>query len=277
LNVTTCLDISLEEIVYLFDQHTRTVQVWLSTRSPQAFRYDGLGVAVSSIGLAVRLLNPAHGGSYPLGNPLWEIEAEIEKVKGIFAKRGVPWYWWVGPDTQPPDLFQLLTIHGLVNSYSLPAIVAPLTGSRPPLNPTVKVWQAETESDLSVASMIKRKAFGFPASIGLTYFEDMAADWLKGDPARLYLARTNDGPPAAIGALIMGADYPGVFVMATLPEWGRRGLGGGILVRMFSQAAEEGHRLIALTAGRKGHPLYRKSGFERVFDYHVAWCEDQER
>ena len=97
----------------------------------------------------------------------------------------------------------------------------------------------------------------------------MSDDWLCGDPARLYLARLGNGPPAAIGALIMGAGIPGVYVMATLPEWGRRGLSKAILARILSEAAAEGHDMTALTAGPKGYPLYRQFGFEHIFDYTI--------
>jgi GNAT superfamily N-acetyltransferase len=97
----------------------------------------------------------------------------------------------------------------------------------------------------------------------------MADDWLNSDPARLYLARLPGGPPAAIGALIMGAGLPGVYVMATLPEWSRRGLGKAILARILSDAAADGETLIVLTASHFGYPLYRQFGFEHIFDYAI--------
>ena len=97
----------------------------------------------------------------------------------------------------------------------------------------------------------------------------MAGDWLRGDPAKLYLARLGDGPPVAIGALIIGAGLAGIYIMATLPEWGRRGLGKAVMARMIDQAMAEGHELLVLTAGVKGYPLYRQFGFEHIFDYRI--------
>jgi len=146
-------------------------------------------------------------------------------------------------------------------------MVAPLPAKCPPLNPGAQVWLAQGRDDLEAASTIRRIAFGFPDGAAPDYFEAMADDWLGGDPARLYLARLGKGPPAAIGALIMGAGIPGVYVMATLPEWGRRGLGKAILARILVDATAERHGLVALTAGVKGYPLYRQFGFEHVFDY----------
>src|SRR6185436_11506771 len=130
-----------------------------------------------------------------------------------------------------PDIAQRLAQHGLMfDPPLLPAMAAPLPASFPFIPANIQVWPASRRADLEAASTIRRVAFGFPAGTALTYFEDMAADWLDpAGPARLYLARLRDGPPAAIGALIMGVGLPGVYIMATLPVWGRQGLGRAIL------------------------------------------------
>ena len=160
--------------------------------------------------------------------------------------------------------------HGLTCDHSpLPALVAPLPVNGPLPNRQAQVWQASSRADLQAASHIRRVAFRFPDGAAPDYFEAMATDWLAGDPARLYLARLGDGPPAAIGAWITGAGLPGVYVMATLPQWGRRGLGKAILARLLADAAAAGHPWIALTASRYGYPLYRQFGFEHVFDYAI--------
>ncbi len=259
-----------DEVAQLTDVHTRTVQAWLSSRAPQAARYDGGGVVATSTGIRIPLLNLALGCNYPLDASDETISNEIEIVKTFFLQRGVPWYWWLGPHLYPVDFTERLLQHGLVfDRPSLPALAAPLPTAFPELNANVQVWQANCREDLVAASLIRRTAFNFPESAALTYFEDMAEDWLRGDPARLYLACLDDGPPVAIGALIMGADIPGVYIMSTLPEWGRKGLGKAIMTHMLTEAMREGHKIIALTAGVKGYPLYRQFGFEHIFDYKI--------
>ena len=257
-----------DEIAHLADQHTLAVQAWLSARAPGAARFEGIGVVACSTGLRVPLLNLALGSAYPPGTSDEVINFEIEAVKTFFAGRAVPWYWWLGPSSRPPDVARRLERHGLVfDRPPLPAMVAPLPAQFLLLNPAVQVWQVSSRADLEAASTIRQIAFRFPAGVASDYFEAMADDWLKGDPACLYLGCLAGGPPAAIGALIMGAGLPGVYVMATLPEWNRRGLGKAILARVLSDAAREGHHLIVLTASRFGYPLYRQFGFEHIFDY----------
>ena len=264
---------SWDKVARLADEHTIAVQAWLPTRTPQAARFEGVGVTAGSSGIPVPLLNLALGSRYPTATSDEEIDAEIKALKTFFADRGMPWYWLLGPDPGPPDIARRLERHGLALGHPpLPAMVAPLPAQLPPLNPDVQVWLAANRADLEAASTIRRVAFRFPAGAALDYFEAMADDWLKGDPARLYLARLPGGPPAAIGALITGAGIPGVYMMATLPEWGRRGLGKTILARILADAAADGHSLIALTAGEQGYPLYRQFGFEHIFDYAIFRC-----
>lgn len=250
------------------DRHTMAVQSWLSSRSPQAAGFDGVGVTATSTGLPVALLNLALGCGFPSGTPGEAVEAEVEQVMDFFARRGVPWYWWIGPDPDPPDITERLERHGLVfDRPALPAMVAPLPPPDVPLNPSARVWPASSGADLEAASLIRRQAFRFPPGAADRYFENMADDWLRGDPARLYLAHLDDGRPASIVALIMGDDLPGVYVMATLPEYRRQGLGRAVLARLMNDAAAEGHTMAVLTASRFGYPLYRQFGFEHLFDY----------
>jgi len=262
-----------ETIARLANRHTLSVQSWLSSRSPQAARLDGIGVTATSTGLPVPFLNLALGSQFPPGTQERVIEEEVQAVKAFFARRGVPFMWLLSPFASPPNMGKRLKEHGLSQAqYRLPLMVAPLNS--PPTYPAppsqVYSWQAQSRADLQAASTIRRIAFRFKPGTALTYFEDMAEDWLLGDPARLFLAHAEEGaPPAAIGACIMAAGVPGIYVMATLPAWGRRGLGKAVLARILSEAKEEGHALIVLTASAQGYPLYRKFGFEHIFEYEV--------
>ncbi len=261
------------EIARLADKHTLAVQSWLSTRAPRVDHFESLGIIANSTGLEVSLFNLALGCNYPSVTPDDIIEAELDALIQFYNNRNVPWGWWIGPFSQPPDIFAKLKQHGLLERYprpGLPAMAAPLPSPPLELNPEIQIWQANSRADLLAASHIRHTAFKFTAGAALTYFEDMAHDWLKGDPAKLYLAKIGTaGPPVAIGALIMGADLPGIYIMATLPTWGRRGLGKAIMARMVAEATADGHTMLFLTAGTKGYGLYQKFGFEHIFDYRI--------
>jgi GNAT superfamily N-acetyltransferase len=260
----------MKRIIDIANEHILAVQAWLSSRTPNARQFKGTGVTVSSGGLPFDLSNLALGACYPPAISDDQIDEEIEATKRFFSERNVPWIWWLGPNTQPPDMLQRLKEHGLTGNAPLPAMVAALPSKRISLNPDVTVWLAKSRSDLEAASHIRRAAFDLPVGTPLSYFEDMAEDWLRNDPARLYLARVRYGPPASIGALIMGEGYPGIYLMTTTQEWRRKGLGKAILNRILEDATPGGHQMIMLTASNQGFPLYQKFGFEHLFDYQVV-------
>lgn len=264
-------NLSLDAVAHIANQHTRNVQIWLASRTPQSARYNGCGLSAISSGIDAAFLNLALDAHYPPQCSDAQIDTEIEKVKSFFAGREVPFIWLLSPFAAPTDMEERLRRHNLKQiAYRLPAMVAPLNQSQkwPAAAGEIEVWQAQSRADLAAASDIRRRAFQFKEHAAQHYFEDMAADWLRGDPARLYLARIGpEGPPVAIGALIMGNAVPGVYVMATLPSWEGRGLGKAVLKRILSTAKAEGHTRIVLTAGAKAYSLYRKFGFEHIFEY----------
>jgi GNAT superfamily N-acetyltransferase len=260
-----------QELTALIEQHTLTVQAWLSSRSPQAMRFQGKGIQASSTGLTVPLLNLALGCNFPPDTSEEEIEAEIDALRAFFGRRDVPWYWWMNTSPSPGNIGSILEKHGLGQFGSaLPAMAASLAqdpASFPTCPKLIHVWRAKNLADLREASKIRRLAFGFPAGEALTYFEDMLSDWLEDDSVKLLLAGESESSAAAMGALIHAAGIPGIYVMATLPEQHRNGLGKVILARLLFEAASEGHTLVALTASKAGFGLYSQFGFHHIFSF----------
>ena len=262
------------DIIHQVDSHTRAVQRWLSSRAPTAVQIEGVAVQAQSTGLQIPLLNLALSGTYPDHTPDQTILAEIEQVKAFFLERGVPWYWFIGPSQSSIHLPPFLERCGLKSRPRplLPALVAPLSSWSEDDYPQPKnlaVWPIQTVSDLETASKIRHNALQFPGNEGIDYFEAMASDWLAGDPAVLYLAGVKGEPPAAVGAMIMAKGIPGIYVMATAPQWRRNGLGKAVVHRIMHDAQIAGHQQIALTASPIGFLLYQQFGFKHIFDYQV--------
>jgi len=263
---------SRDELIQITDQHTLEVQAWLSSRSPQAAKFHGKGVQASSSGFKIRFLNLALGCSFPEDTSEADIEAEIEAVKKFFAKRNIPWYWWMNAKPSPANIGQLLQRHGLTyDAPPLPAMIAPISQdlhSLPSYPADIHVWRAESIADLKNASTIRRIAFRFAQDEALNYFEDMASDWL-GDAsrARLFLAGREKSAPVSIGAVIEGAGIPGIYVMATLPDYHRQGYGKAIMQRLLLEAQAFRGNVVVLTASAAGAGLYSQFGFIRLFDF----------
>ena len=283
LTAQRCLEVfgkPRAELIRLTDKHTLTVQAWLSSRSPEAKTFQGRGIRASSTGFKLPLLNLALGCNFPVGMSDEEIGGEVETVKRFFSERNVPWYWWMNTEPSPKHIGQILKKHGLeYDAPPLPAMLAPLKqdlSALPKYDESIRVWRAGSISDLQAASRIRRIAFGFKEGEALTYFEDMAQDWLSDEsPARLYLAGSSESDPVSIGAVIQGAGIPGIYVMATLPEHHRKGFGKAILTALLHEAANMEGDLVALTASEAGAGLYAQFGFMHLFDFDFYSMPDE--
>lgn len=262
---------SRNDLIQIVDEHTLTVQAWLSSRSPQAAKFEGKGVKASSTGFKIPLLNLALGCGFPEGSCVEEIEQEVKTVIDFFAGRNVPWYWWMNTQPSPKNIGLILEKFGVTyDAPALPAMIASLSHNAklPEYDKSIRVWRAHSIADLQAASRIRRMAFKFPEGEAATYFEDMPSDWLDdASPARLFLAGENESEPLSIGALIEGAGMPGIYVMATLPEHHRKGYGKAILTRLIAEARFAGNQMIALTASKAGFGLYSQFGFVHLFDF----------
>jgi GNAT superfamily N-acetyltransferase len=261
---------SLQELSAQVESHTFAVQAWLSSRSPRAKTLELRGTHLSSTGLKIPLLNLAMGCNFPTDVKENEIEEEIETIKKFFTDQQVPWYWWMNISPSPKNIGEILKKHGIVyDDRTLPAMAAPLSkmNDLPGYPEHIRIWEAGSLADLQAASNMRRKAFRFPEGEATTYFEDMASDWLENPDVKLFLAGKTHSEPVSIGAVIMGAGIPGIYIMATLPEHHRKGYGKAILTRLMNEASRGGHQLIALTASRAGYGLYSQFGFQHIFDF----------
>ncbi len=259
------------ELTELVSRHTMAVQGWLSSRSPQAAKFEGKGIKASSTGFNIPLLNLALGCNFPANTAQEEIDGEIESVKAFFADRNVPWYWWMNANPSPKNIRQILEKHGMeYDDPPLPAMIASLkvdVTNLPKYPENICIWQAESIEDLKAASRIRRLAFKFPEGQAISYFEDMASDWLNAKDVKLLLAGEDEASPVSIGAVIEAEGIPGLYVMATLPDQHRKGYGKAILSKIMRDAAAQGHTMMALTASQAGFGLYSQFGFRHLFGF----------
>ena len=271
---------SRDELICITDAHTLEVQAWLSSRSPRAEQFSGVGIRASSTGIKFPLLNLALGCSFPDGTSEANIKAEVSEVKDFFARRNVPWYWWMNIRPSPANIGEILKKEGFATDDDpLPAMIAPISqelNALPSYPEDIQVWRAESIDDLKYASAIRRIAFGFAEGEGIMYFEDMSSDWLNDSSrARLFLAGIEKSAPVSIGAVVHGAGIPGIYVMATLPEYHRQGYGKAIMRKLLIEAKSFGGDCIALTASEAGFGLYSKFGFVHLFSFDFYWLPQQ--
>jgi GNAT superfamily N-acetyltransferase len=181
--------------------------------------------------------------------------------------RGVPWLWWVGADSGP-DVANRLTAHGAEHVGTVPVMTRSL--DRPvtydlPAEVTIEV--VETDAALAEWVSVYCTCFGVPTTA--------VADTLRGEAGRtdagpvVRFAATVAGRMVGTALLLTTRDVAGIYVVTTLPEYRRRGIGTAVTAAALETARERGYRVATLQASSLGAPVYRRMGFEKVAEYQL--------
>lgn len=204
----------------------------------------------------------------PLRAPA-DLGAALRQVERLYAARGLPPVFQLGPSTQPSGLDQVLADRGY--RYGSPTSIQtmPVTRPAPPEAPVeiagapsgewLDLWWRvdgrEDESALAVAGRI-----------------------LGGGPA-LYASVRDDAGVVAVGRLALVGEWGGVYCMAVRPGARRRGYGAAVLAGLLCAGHARGitrawlHVRAENTAAQS---LYRRSGFTETARYHYRSHGGQE-
>jgi ribosomal protein S18 acetylase RimI-like enzyme len=78
-----------------------------------------------------------------------------------------------------------------------------------------------------------------------------------------------DGRPVAAAEAFVSDGAVGVYAVATLGSYRRRGIGAGLTALAVREGFESGVRLAALQASPQGRGLYERLGFRAVCEFAV--------
>jgi len=90
------------------------------------------------------------------------------------------------------------------------------------------------------------------------------ADWqrfLTMEPQGCFLAEWDGVPAGTATTVVYGPDLAWIGMVLVHPEYRRRGIGGGLLLRCIEHLQALGVRCIKLDATPEGRPVYEKLGF----------------
>lgn len=202
----------------------------------------------------------ANGGQVPLPDKLNAVEA-------FYARRNVPARYQICPAAQPRELDHILAERGYVldaptsvqtaSLTTLLSLAAPLDTTGVRLRPDLdEAWftaYGDAEPSSGHDAVVRRSILAriaIPHAYGLLAIE---------------------GAPAAVGVGVCEGAWLGIFCMATLPAFRRRGAATAVLRRLAEWGEERGATGAYLQVMQTNAPacaLYARLGFTTLYGYH---------
>jgi ribosomal protein S18 acetylase RimI-like enzyme len=200
-------------------------------------------------------------------------EELLKRARAYFADRGRGFAVWARAGApEDLDLVDAAERAGLQNVYAMPEMI--LEGRVPEGVPTpagvelrrvgsaddaARYWQVATESYADI---------GFPPEI-FAFYENHEYLWADGAAAFLALL---DGRPAGISMTIVSHGVAGIYWVGCTAEARGRGLGRTMTAAALDAGFAMGADGASLQASPMGEGLYRRMGFETIFDYRLYMC-----
>ena len=197
-----------------------------------------------------------------------EAEKLLNRVTKYFVSKGSPYIWFrVSQLTRPRSFTSLLKDHGFEREEEESVMVFKGRQVEDKLNPEVKVKEI-SESEMDVWNKLALTSFEMPIE-WMEGADRLVLEWIR-KGAKFYLAYV-EGKPVGTCCLFSLMKTGGIFIVGTLKEYRRRGVGTTLTVHALLNSIKEGNSLHTLEAIKGGNAerLYRKIGFET--DHTVTW------
>ncbi|MFM9498973.1 GNAT family N-acetyltransferase [Streptomyces galilaeus] len=183
------------------------------------------------------------------------------------ALSGLPWLWWVGPDSGDTTAADLAE-HGYEEVGSMPVMAIAVDSVRSAPPPTgLEIRRVENAGELTDWVHCYRSAFGIQAPReDLTRLESARPETSE---TLVRFSGYVDGRLVGTAALYHHEDIAGIYVVGTLKEFRGRGIGTALTAAALDAGRERGLRTGSLQASRMGTPVYERMGFEEVARYRL--------
>ena len=216
------------------------------------------GLVLADSGLLTDTFNTVSAARLAGMDPRRRIQSALEWFGAVRR----PFSWWVGPESEPAGLGRLLEAAGLAAAETELAMSAALPTLRLPdiSLDGLDVRRARTSAELADFA---RVVSGTPPDFLVARFYELAAPALLAveSPLRCYVGYLN-GAAVATSELAIGGGVVGIYNVATLEDYRRRGIGTALTVQPLIEARAEGYDRAILQAAAGGVGVYRRVGFE---------------
>jgi ribosomal protein S18 acetylase RimI-like enzyme len=220
------------------------------------------GVSIASAGVTFQMFNAAFL-SAPVSSE-GQMDRRVAQAAVHFAARGQRWAYWICEgwlEGRPRRrLKQLLGKHNLYQAVELPGMIAERVLSPLRQLPTIEVRRVAGEAVKEAFCAIGAMCFNVP----LAWFREVFDSPSVWNDFASYVGYVN-GEPVSTTATVIGGGVVGVYNVATVPGYQRRGYGEAVMRHAIEQARlEHGLSRTILQATPQGFDLYQRMGYRTV-------------
>lgn len=192
----------------------------------------------------------------------------LERARAFFASRERGFALWARDSQEDRDLSDVAAAAGLQMAYEMPEMV--LGGRAADRSPPdgIEISQVRSADDADAFWRVATEAYasiGFPPEI-FAHYEDH--EGLSADNVASFLAR-QEGEPVGISMTIVSHGVAGIYWIGSTEQARGRGLGETMTATAVNAGLAMGGKIVSLQASPMGEPLYRRMGFETVFNYRL--------
>lgn len=224
-------------------------------------RSDGPDVVFHSSGLQHPLPNGVTHSAAPAGQLLPELRERLADV---------PWAWQV-TELAPEGTAEELLALGGSDLGSIPVMALDVEQYQPlvPTDQTPRIEQLPAGADLTEWAHAWGGPLGMPAEDMVRLPAIDAGRPYEQDALARFVAVV-DGRVVATTEVLMAGGVAGLYLVATLEPYQRRGLATALVDAAVRHAADAGAPLVTLQASEAGARVYERLGFETVSQIRVV-------
>jgi hypothetical protein len=200
----------------------------------------------------------------------------LKRARGFFGSRGRGFAVWVRDgESEDEELASACEGANLQMAFAMPEMVLGERVGERPMPQGIELRRVASAADAEDYWRVATSAYaslGFPPEV-FRFYED--AEGLLAEDVAAFLARADDRP-AGIAMTIVNHGVAGIYWVGCTEEVRERGLGRSVTAAAVNAGFEMGAKLASLQASPMGESLYRRMGFETIYDYRLYLCPQPE-
>lgn len=193
----------------------------------------------------------------------------IERARAFFSPRGRGFAVWARTDVEEDrELITSAEAVGLRPVHEMPEMLLDRRADSSPPSAGAELRQVATPEDAAGFWRVAANAYlsnGFPPEV-FAYYDSHEGLWA--DNVAAFLAHL-DGQPASIAMTIVTGGVAGIYWVGTTAEARGHGLARTLTATAVNAGFDMGAEIASLQASAMGEPIYKRMGFQRIFDYRL--------